>query len=516
MKHFDMFFGMGVFTLVCKELGIETIGGSEIDKYAISVYKYHFPGVKNYGNARTIQPEEISDFDILTAGFPCQAFSIAGKRKGLEDTRGTLFYEIARIASIKRPKLLLLENVKGLLSHDKGRTFGLILSTLSDLGYILQWQVLNSKDFGVPQNRERVFIIGYLGEGCFKQVFPLGEGSQEFDDIQRQTKGNGQGICRGTEEENGNNEFSESRRNGSERFDKGLIEITKNVSDAQRIYDSKGIAKTLKGDGGGQGAKTGLYMVGQLKQKCTKRKYTTPKEINQYLKDNKGNLTIKEISDKLNIPKTQMEHYFRTDIARAIPSPELWNKLKDILKFDNKYDNLVTEYYEKEIEYESSQRVYSSKGISPTIDATSEGKIIMPVLTPGREEKRQNGRRFKENEEPMFTLTGQDVHGIAILQHSRKGKETKYNERNIAGTLKQPSGNTMNYLKEGMKIRRLTPLECERLMGLPDNWTELGLDKKKMKKEGGLIYAISDSQRYKLCGNGVVVNVVREIVKALI
>lgn len=182
MRYFSMFSGIGGFELgiqkACTEA--ECIGFSEIDKYAIKVYLQHFPTHKNFGDARRIVPEELPDFDMLCGGFPCQAFSIAGKRGGFEDTRGTLFHEIARIARAKRPKLLFLENVKGLLSHDKGRTFGTILSTFSDLGYFLEWQVLNSKDFGVPQNRERVFIIGHLGGQSGRQVFPI-SGTNEKD-----------------------------------------------------------------------------------------------------------------------------------------------------------------------------------------------------------------------------------------------------------------------------------------------------------------------------------------------
>ncbi|MTV58858.1 DNA (cytosine-5-)-methyltransferase, partial [Streptococcus pneumoniae] len=103
----------------------------------------------------------IGSVDIICGGFPCQAFSIAGNRRGFEDTRGTLFFEIARFASILRPKYLFLENVKGLLNHENGVTFETIISTLDELGYNVEWQVLNSKNFGVPQNRERVFIIGH-------------------------------------------------------------------------------------------------------------------------------------------------------------------------------------------------------------------------------------------------------------------------------------------------------------------------------------------------------------------
>ena len=149
------------------------IGYSEIDKYAIQIYQKHFPNHTNYGDITKINADELPDFDFLCGGFPCQAFSIAGLRRGFEDTRGTLFFEIARILQAKRPSLLLLENVKGLLSHDKGATFERIIQTLDELGYDLQWQVLNSKNFGVPQNRERVFIVGHLRGTSRPEVFPF-------------------------------------------------------------------------------------------------------------------------------------------------------------------------------------------------------------------------------------------------------------------------------------------------------------------------------------------------------
>ena len=144
------------------------------NKYASQIYR------KQYGeiceqDIRTVDPSTIPEHDLITAGFPCQSFSIAGKRGGFEDTRGTLFFEIMRIARAKRTPYLLLENVKGLLSHDNGDTFQAILRTLDELGYDCQWQVLNSKDFGVPQNRERVFIIGHLRGQPRPKVFPIGE-----------------------------------------------------------------------------------------------------------------------------------------------------------------------------------------------------------------------------------------------------------------------------------------------------------------------------------------------------
>lgn len=176
MKYFSTFSGIAGF-----ELGIEKacpeavcVGYSEIDKYADAIYKYHFKEVKNYGDITKINEYELPDFDLLVGGFPCQAFSIAGKRRGFEDTRGTLFFDLARILQAKRPRLFIFENVKGLLSHDGGNTFRTIVTTLDELGYDVQWQVLNSKNFGVPQNRERIIIVGNLRGTPRPEVFPIG------------------------------------------------------------------------------------------------------------------------------------------------------------------------------------------------------------------------------------------------------------------------------------------------------------------------------------------------------
>lgn len=165
---------------------LDCVGFSEIDKYAIATYQSHFPEHKNYGDITKINEQELPDFDMLVGGFPCQAFSIAGKRKGFEDTRGTLFFDIARIIKAKQPRLVFLENVKGLLSHDNGETFRTIIATLDELGYDLQWQVLNSKNHGVPQNRERVFIIGHLRGTSRPEVFPFGiDTGESFEPIKR-------------------------------------------------------------------------------------------------------------------------------------------------------------------------------------------------------------------------------------------------------------------------------------------------------------------------------------------
>jgi len=322
----------------------ECVGYSEIDKYAIQVYQTHYPNHKNYGDATKINPDDLPDFDLICGGFPCQSFSIAGKRMGFKDTRGTLFFDIARIIERKKPQLVFLENVAGLLNHDNGRTFATILASLDELGYNAEWEVLNSKHFGVPQNRERVFIIGHLRGTPCRQVFPIGQS---------------------------NGVYYEKHKTGQ------LIEITRDRPDSQRIYNTDGVARTLKANGGGQGAKTGLYAI--------------------------------------------------------------------------------------------------------------------PVLTPNREEKRQNGRRFKENGDEMFTLTGQDIHGVAIMDLYNHKEHT-----DRSPTLTEPHHNTLR-VREGTRIRKLTPTECARLQGFPDNWCSM----------------LSDTQQYKCYGNAVTTNVIQAIVEKI-
>ena len=158
MRYFSMYSGIGGNELAMP-IEWKCVGYSEIDKKAIQVYEKHFSH-KNYGNADTIQPKKLPDFEILVGGFPCQSFSIAGSRKGFDDTRGTQFFNIARIVKEKRPKYLLLENVKGLLSHDNGRTYKTILSTLTELGYDTEAMVFDSY-FWNAAPRTRVFMLAY-------------------------------------------------------------------------------------------------------------------------------------------------------------------------------------------------------------------------------------------------------------------------------------------------------------------------------------------------------------------
>lgn len=223
-KFIDLFAGIGGIRRPFQKFGGRCVFSSEIDKYAIKTYEANWKETPS-GDITKIETKDIPDFDILLAGFPCQAFSIAGKRKGFEDTRGTLFFEVARIIKDKQPSAFLLENVKGLLNHDKGQTFAVIRDVIeNDLGYKLYYKVLNARDFGVPQNRERIMLVGFKDNSIdfqfpkpFKKKVKVGDVLEDtvsdkytisdklWEYLQRRkeiqkAKGNGFGYCLFTEE----------------------------------------------------------------------------------------------------------------------------------------------------------------------------------------------------------------------------------------------------------------------------------------------------------------------------
>ena len=380
MKCFSLFSGIGGFDLAMRNLGHETVGACEIDKYARSVYARQFPGVRIWENATAIKPKELPDFDILCAGFPCQAFSIAGKRRGFDDTRGSLFFEIARIAKEKRPRYLLLENVKGLLSHDKGKTLHTIITTLDEIGYDVQWQVINSKYF-VPQNRERIFIVGHLRGTGGQQIFPLGNNDE---------------------------------KTGGEN---NLKQLNKTLHDTGRIYHPDGLARSLRANSGGMGSKTGLYAV-----------------VNDH-----GKLKEKEISSNIdaNYWKGMDNHAQRTMIVA------------------------------------DRSRSYAGKG--------------------------RNLESPKDISNSLTSVT-KDNYVATFVYFSNTNANMKQRTQDRKETWTLGTGTDFG-IKDGVKIRRLTPLECERLQGFPDEWTKYDTD-------GNIL---SDTQRYKMCGNAVTVSVVQYI-----
>jgi len=224
IRFFDMFAGIGGFRAGLERAGgFECIGHCEIDRHADAAYRAIHKVKESefyYQDATKIDPKTMPDFDLLCAGFPCQSFSVAGHRRGFNDPRGTLFFDIARVVREKRPAYLLLENVPGLLSHDNGRTFATILHEVCRMGYRIEYQVLNSSAFGVPQSRRRVYIVGYLDGRCSGKILPI--------------------LCANP---------------------KTLIQLVGGRQDS-RVYDPRGLAKTLLAKSGGAGGKTGLYAVG--------------------------------------------------------------------------------------------------------------------------------------------------------------------------------------------------------------------------------------------------------------
>ena len=266
IKYFDMFAGIGGFRAgLTRAGGFRCVGHCEIDKYADASYRaIHDIGKEEiyYPDATQIDPGTLPDFDLICGGFPCQAFSNAGKRRGFEDARGTLFFEIARLAEARRPPYLLLENVPGLLSHDEGKTFRTILTALDELGYHVEWMVLNSKDFGVPQSRKRLFIICYLDPRCAGKILPVPETAEQ-----------------------------------------ALVQLVDGPQ-GSRIYDSEGIACTQTAGAGGMGGKTGLYFVDLCKghpEITTEARCLTAKQdgsLTNFKGQSSGVLYIKEATKK--------------------------------------------------------------------------------------------------------------------------------------------------------------------------------------------------------------------------
>ena len=222
ISFFDMFAGIGGFRSGLEAIGgFKCVGYCEIDKYAKQAYEaiYDTGGEMYFADARKIKAEDLPEIDLICGGFPCQSFSIAGERGGFDDPRGTLFFEIARLAEVKRPKYLFLENVPGLLNHNGGRTFATILNTLDGLGYDVTWQVLNSKDYGVAQSRRRVYIVCYCREKCAGEVLSFAQNACET-----------------------------------------LVQVIPGKQ-GERVYAEEGVGCTLTAGCGGFSGHTGLYLL---------------------------------------------------------------------------------------------------------------------------------------------------------------------------------------------------------------------------------------------------------------
>jgi DNA (cytosine-5)-methyltransferase 1 len=463
----DLFSGIGGFHKGFEQAGYEFdwVGFSEIDKYAGAVYRHRFPEAVELGDITAIQPgRDLPDhIDILCGGFPCQAFSVAGKRKGFDDTRGTLFFEIARLLRHYRETespidYFLLENVKGLLSHDNGRTFATIYGVLSDFGYTVEFQLLNTR-WWLPQNRERIYLVGYIGDRSGQSVFPIGEDGGTYNVNQTRTKSKTE-LCTAI-----------TTREGGRKENNFVI-----VDKQMQKKNNQHYAANLSGGGHSGGNHSDMDLI-KLKQ------------IGTIGKDSEATTGL------YKIPEATKKGYAEAEEGDSINLERPTSKTR-------------------------KGRV--GKKIANSLETIQHQYTIQPVLTPNRAEKSQNGRRFKEDGE---ALTGQDQHRVMVKQYGQKSlnetlekenlKEDDvkdldlYNKKaqDISPTWTEPHHNSLR-LYERSQIRRLTPVECCRLQGFPDDWNEYG-------EFDGEVKPMSDTQRYKQCGNAVTVNVVQAVAERI-
>ncbi|HFH7689493.1 TPA: DNA (cytosine-5-)-methyltransferase [Streptococcus agalactiae] len=436
MKFLDLFAGIGGFRLGLERQGHECVGFCEIDKFARKSYKamYETEGEIEFHDIRQVTDQDFRQLrgqvDIICGGFPCQAFSLAGRRLGFEDTRGTLFFEIARATKQIQPRFLFLENVKGLLNHDKGETFRTILATLDELGYDVEWQILNSKDFQVPQNRERIFIIGHSRRYRPRFLFPLRR---------------------------------ESSPTGLERL--GNVNPSGKGMSGE-VYLSHGLSPTLT-RGKGEGVKVAIPILtpDKLKKRQNGRRF----------KENEEDMFTLTAQDRHGVV-----------VAGTLPTS-----------------------------FVQTGRVYDSLGISPTLTTMQGGDKVPKIIC--REEVPH--LKIKEATKLGFSkaMLGDSVNLAYPDSTKRRGRVGK----GVANTL--TTSNTMGvvvaaleYRKDKwfevtgividgklyrLRIRRLTPRECFRLQGFPD-WA---YDKAESVS--------SKSQLYKQAGNSVTVTVIEAIAR---
>ena len=256
-KFIDLFAGLGGFRLALESLGAECVYSNEWDIPAQEVYYENFGDVPE-GDITKVDETTIPDHDILCAGFPCQAFSISGKQRGFEDSRGTLFFDVARIVREKNPKIVFMENVKNFATHDGGKTLEVVKGTMEELGYTFNQRVLNSVDYGVPQKRERLYMVCFRNDIVTKNfMFPKAiKLTKHVEDFLLEDVSLTEHLYVNREDTYYNNTKDDVYSNKSIR-----LGIVNKGGQGERIYSTKGIAITFSAYGGGVFAKTGGYLV---------------------------------------------------------------------------------------------------------------------------------------------------------------------------------------------------------------------------------------------------------------
>ncbi len=430
MNLLDLFSGIGGFHLGLEKVGhsIKWSGFCEIDKYASAVYRRRFPNAKELGDIKHVRGRDLPKIDIITFGSPCQDFSIAGKRKGMSGSRSSLIAEAIRLIDECRPSFFIWENVKGTFSSNNGADFWGILQAFTDLGsYRLEWQLLNTR-WVLPQNRERIFLVGHTGGGSGREIFPIGEDGELYKKRNTRTK-------------------SKTQYAGAITTGEGsrAVEIkVKSVAHRTRTYANQP-AKIEERDDNVSNA-----LNSAMKDSMVKITNYGPKNLNETLQ-------------QLDTGNTQRESNFVKVEG-----------LKQVGNVDKRGHNYRW------------GRVYDPDGISTTINSEGGG---------------------------MGAKTGlYKVETLERKQDSYDFNSRVYSDKGISKTLAGDGGNNDNktgLYKTKSSIRRLTPKECERLQGFPDDWTSEGII-------DGEIVKISDTQRYKQCGNAVTVDIVALVAEKLL
>ena len=543
MKILSLFSGIGGFDLAFRNKGHTIIGACEIDKYARSVYSRHFPGVRIYQDATKINPEDLEDFDCLCAGFPCQAFSIAGKRGGFEDKRGILFYEIIRIAKEKKPRYLLLENVKGLMSHDKGNTIQKIIKELNIIGYIVEYEIYNSKYF-VPQNRERVFLK------CTRLTEIMRDGQEQKFHTSKK-------IIRNYLFQKLLSNLNEVKRlqganskdlvvdwllcietgNGAKRKT-GLLSVqsAKGYPKSEISFQIGLLDQFMPADSGLAGTKKNIvdFIMTVVEEKSYTSDTVFPlpntalwlkKSLAEAFPKMKSYtmLTLtKEITGLKIYTSLQIEVIMRLLIIQLIvSSPDSWKEILSDLTIMREGTNYVRFKEDNgAIRTESGNRYRSDSVFTMRKCIFIIGhlrKESRPEIFPIRENIEGNNSSRHKTQKDGSRIQDKLVGAIDANYHKGGGTRTMIGwskstrdwgvEQRFkigeANTLNTGEGcrnqSTCNYVIQKSRVRRLTPLECERLQGFPDNYTK----------------GLSDNQRYKCLGNAVTVPVIEYIVERL-
>ena len=517
MRIIELFAGIGACSKALENIGIdlEIVDAVEIDKYAIqsfnAIHKTRF-------NSKDISKFEkiYNNIDIITHGSPCQDFSIAGKQEGGDKgsgTRSSLMYETIRIVEQIKPKYILWENVKNLLSKKHKHNFDNYISTLDSIGYNSYYKILNAKDYGVPQNRERVFTVSIrkdIDKGNF--VFP------EKQELKIRLK---DVLEDNVEEkyylsEEVASKYVQSKETNTNVI--GNLVMDKWQDSMKRIYDIEKYSPAINTMQGGN--LEPKIITHNIPQKVKVRKY----KVDTYLlkavlafSKKQTKISNSEISEKLNIPITQVEHYFRYDNSFAIPNPEIWFELKNILDIQtNIFDESIMTFEEKE------NRIYDEKGIAPTLTQQEEKILINNNTKKGYDEAVEGDsinlqypnsttRRGRVGHQVSQTLMASNNMGVidkikVIGNYSPSNHEASriVDSNGLAPTVKENHG-TVTATIQNLQIRKLTPKECWRLMGFSDEDFEKAAN-----------IPMSNTQLYKQAGNSIVVKVLEKIFENLL